>query len=177
MKRNGPKAGMMESPQIAAECVQMAAASSAVKPREMKQELRQFPQTSPGQGKQEKRNAQEQAIQNCQPACTSYCVCLCVYVCTGKRRNEQISLSPPSYFASLSLLRCSSTDIEIVNVWRSVKHFPQSRVCCLINSASQPPSSVRLSRPDFALHMQLINAMHKLTSEQNQIHSTRLQLM
>lgn len=100
-----------------------------------------------------------------------------VYVCIGKRRNERISLSPPSYFASLSLLRCSSTDIEIVNVWRSVKHFPQSRVCCLINSASQPPSSVRLSRPDFALHMQLINAMHKLTSEQNQIHSTRLQLM
>lgn len=114
MKRNGPKAGMMESPQIAAECVQMAAASRAGKPREMKQELRQFPQNEPRTrkaGKAKRLGAGYTKL----PArlhfvlCMSICTCAQAKGVTSKYRFPHPAILPlfPSSVAAQQTSRLS----------------------------------------------------------------------
>lgn len=110
MKRNGPKAGMMESPQIAAECVQMAAASRAGKPTEMKQELRQFPQNEPRTrkaGKAKRLGAGYTKL----PArlCMSMCTCAQAKGVTSKYRFPHPAILPlfPSSVAAQQTSRLS----------------------------------------------------------------------
>jgi len=107
MKRNGPKERMSESPQIAAECVQMMAA--AEKRRKTLGNKARLETISANE--QKKRDAQKQAIQNCQPTCT------CAQA-KGVTSEYRFSPTPPSYF--VSFFPTHLTDIEIVNVWRSV---------------------------------------------------------
>jgi len=107
MKRNGPKERMSESPQIAAECVQMMAAAEKRR-KTLGNKARLETISANEQGKAGKARRPEAGYTKL-PAY--------VYVCTGKRRNERISLFLQPHPAILCPF---SPPIEIVNVWRSV---------------------------------------------------------
>jgi len=130
MKRNGPKERMSERPQIAAECVQMMAAAEKRR-KTLGNKARLETISANEQGKAGKARRPEAGYTKL-PAY--------VYVCTGKRRNERISLfsNPTQRFCVLFPAHISPT-LRLSMSGGAYNIFPDS---CLLSGKFSSTTSI-----------------------------------